>query len=302
MQRPLFIAIVASAVLVAPTIGSAQNVSMDVLVDGSDSLTVSAGEVTLDLQIRVGTDIALDGVQFALQGSSPELFAFAEPVLTVGSPFTPGELAHGGADDGELISNEPLILLFTFSESHPPSSFPSVVLTIRVRSVGNLSAGTYTFTTGGDEHHIWTSSPDTGAFTSIGTFTLTVTGEGAPGGPGGPGDPGDPGDDNGDEPPGDDEPGNGEDDPTDPTDPGDDPPNGEDDDPGPGNGDAPPVDPGDEDPPSDDPGDTDPPSPPPTRPGCGLGASSAAASLAGLLGLAFVGRSRARTRRRAGSS
>lgn len=195
----------------------APQVSVQILSNGESSMTVQAGAVDLQLDLRLSTNIGLAGMQFSLDCSAPNLFVYATPAVTLGTPFTSEDMAfvpiNPPARDGVSLADHPLVTFFRMeSGNYAPEGFPSVIFSYHVRSVESLPGNSsYVFTlTENDFLPFWMNDKGGGqsvsgkvAVGSSGTFTLQVSGEGGggttPGGDGGttPGDGGAPPDDGG---------------------------------------------------------------------------------------------------------
>jgi hypothetical protein len=154
--------------------------------DGEDTLTVAPGTAAIELQIRVESLIDLDGLQFGILGSDADLFEFGPaPVVTFPEPAVPpttfveGDLVLG-PEEGDPVSDAPDIAVFTFGDPYPYSEKGETsLLTVSIRSIGELPEGIYTFTTGdAGSGFLWTNSfgdPSSGDITAANTFTLDVT-------------------------------------------------------------------------------------------------------------------------------
>ncbi|UCD29476.1 MAG: PKD domain-containing protein [Planctomycetota bacterium] len=180
-------------VMLMPATVMAQ-VSMELLHNSTNTLTMEPGTAQLNLQVRLTSSIPLDGVQFGILSSNGDLFAFSgDPTVTHGSPFKASEFLFLEylPPDGTLLSTLPVFAYFSFNNIYPADSFPSVIMTISISSVGTLAEGTYTFVTGDiGGGFIWTSTPDSGTFDASGTFVLNVTSSGGGGNGGGTPTPG----------------------------------------------------------------------------------------------------------------
>ncbi|MHC4673459.1 MAG: hypothetical protein ACYTBZ_13310 [Planctomycetota bacterium] len=121
-------------------------VSMELLHNGSNTLSTAPGSVQLNLEVTVSSTLDLDGLQFGLLSSNGELFAYSgNPIITHGTPFTEGEFLGQIPNEGDLLSTLPLFAYFHFVDYYSADSFPSVIMIISVTSVATLPAGTYTF-------------------------------------------------------------------------------------------------------------------------------------------------------------
>jgi len=170
-------------------------VSVEILSNQQSSMTVAPGPVDLELDLRMSTNIGLTALELALDCSSPSVFVYASPTVTIGSPFTQADLDFvpitPAADDGTPLSEHPLMTFFRMSPgNYPVSKFPSVIVTLHIRSVQSLTAGTsHTFTLKEEnERPLWIN--DDGSVGGIsgritvgasGTFTLHVSGDGSGG-------------------------------------------------------------------------------------------------------------------------
>jgi len=179
-------ALTSTMVAILPAVALGQ-VSLSVVTsDGEETLAVAPGAVAIELEVRVDSTIELDGLQFAVLSSDPDLFEFGpEPTVVFPEPATPptsfveGDLILAPTD-GDPLSEAPDIAVFTFGDPYPYSEQPeTTLLTLKVRSIGQLPEGIYTFTTGdSDGGFLWTNSfidPSSGEITAAKTFTLDVT-------------------------------------------------------------------------------------------------------------------------------
>jgi hypothetical protein len=165
-------------------------VSIDLLVDGADSVTVDPGQVDLAFDIQVNSTVDLSGVQYTLLSSNGDLFQYAANPIVTGVPFADGEKVENVSNpvaEGVLVSAKPDMGYFTFGNAKAAGSFPSVIATLNVSSVGAVADGTYTFIIGdAGSGFIWVGPNGNGTFDSSSIFTLVVgTGVSAGGGAGG---------------------------------------------------------------------------------------------------------------------
>lgn len=164
-------------------------VSVQILNNGQSTLTVAPGQVSLQLDVRLSTNIGLTATQFSLDCSTPSAFVYSAPSIAIGSPFTAEDLAFvpvtPAADDGVSLANHPTVTLFrTTTGNYGPELFPSVVLSYHIRSNGALPANasyTFTLTEVGDQPS-WASDTESGtpvsgkiAVGTAGAFTLQVS-------------------------------------------------------------------------------------------------------------------------------
>jgi hypothetical protein len=166
---------------------AAGQVSIDLLVDGADTISVDPGQVDLALDIQLNSTVDLTGVQYTLLSSHGELFEYAANPIVTGSPFTDGEKVENVSNpvaSGVLVSAKPDMGYFTFGNAKPASSFPSVIASLNVTSSGVVADGTYTFIIGdAGSGFIWVGPNGNGTFAASGIFTLVVgTGVSAGGG------------------------------------------------------------------------------------------------------------------------
>ena len=179
-------ALTSMMVAILPAVALGQ-VSLSVVTsDGEETLAVAPGTVAIELEIRVDSTIDLDGLQFAVLGSDPDLFEFG-PEPTVVFPesanpptsFVEVDLILA-PENGDPLSEAPDLTLFTFGDAYPFSQqTDTTLLTVNIRSINQLPEGIYTFTTGdSDGGFLWTNSfvdPSSGEITAANTFTLDVT-------------------------------------------------------------------------------------------------------------------------------
>ena len=175
-------------VLILPAVAFGQVSLSLVTSDGEETLAVAPGMVAIELEVRIDSTIDLDGLQFAVLGSDGDLFEFGpEPVVVFPEPATPptsfveSDLVLA-PEEGDPLDEAPDVTLFTLGDSYPLSDQGEItLLTISVRSIGELPEGLYTFTTGDSgSGFLWTSStadPMSGDITAANTFTLDVTSE-----------------------------------------------------------------------------------------------------------------------------
>lgn len=164
-------------------------VSIQILSNGQSSVTVPPGPVDLQLDLRMSSNVPLTAIELSLDCSSPSSFVYASPTVTIGVPFTQNDLDFvpitPPAEDGTPLSEQPVITLFRLTPgNYPVSSFPSVILTLHIRSVQSLTAGTScTFTlTEEDQRPLWVEDDGSDAGVSgkitvgtAGMFTLQVS-------------------------------------------------------------------------------------------------------------------------------
>ena len=192
MSTSKLVCVTSTAFCLFPILAKGANeVSVQILSNGQNSMTVQPGTVDLQLDLRMSTNIGLMAAQFTLDCSDPTKFVYADPTVTVGTPFTEDDMAFipidPPADDGVPLADYPLVTFFRMrSGNYEPAVFPSVIFSFHVRSATSLTAGTtYSFTlqdTG--DFPLWMNS--LGGGDSItgkilvgtdGTFTLRVAGE-----------------------------------------------------------------------------------------------------------------------------
>jgi hypothetical protein len=187
-RRAALLAVGIVAIGAFPAVGQ---VSIDVRVDGANTLNVDPGPVELAFDVRVTSSVDLAGIQFGLLSSSGGLFEYAANAWVTGSPWSAGEVLASGPSAGDSLVSDPLPIFgyFAMTREHSASQFPSVIATLNVRSAGSLGDGTYTFMAGDPGvGFFWTNSDGHGTFDSSSIFTLVVgTGSGGGGGGGGGG-------------------------------------------------------------------------------------------------------------------
>lgn len=192
------VALVAVVLATAQAPGWAQ-VTAELLSNGQSAVTVAPGPVDLTLDLRMESSIPLGTLEYTLECSQPELFEYGDPPITTGAPWSADELIVAVEEvvAGDGLSTRPDILLFKWTmPDYPAESFPSTIMTFKVRSTGDLAAGTsYTFGLGATTlpplwiHVLEDSSMESGEIVSD-VFTLTVS-VGSTGGGGDAGDTGD---------------------------------------------------------------------------------------------------------------
>lgn len=180
----------AMGIVAVTALSAVGQVSIDLQVDGANTLSVDPGTVELAFDVQVTSSVELDGVQYTLLSSNGDLFEYAADPWVVGTPWGAGDKLANPAnlvEEGKALSAKPEMGYFTFGTSHAASSFPSVIATLNVRSSSSLSDGTHTFMAGDPgAGFFWTNSDGNGTFDSSAIFTLVV-GTGSSGGGGGGG-------------------------------------------------------------------------------------------------------------------
>ncbi len=176
-----------------PLLAQSSQVSLDLLSGGANSAIVPAGPIEMDFTVRLNSNISLDGLQFTITCSQTNLFAYAAPTRTHGATFGSSDAITPDPADGELLCTDRELGYFKFINKVDASNFPSTLVTLKMRSVGNVPAGVYTFSTGDSGiGYLWTNTPDHGNLGTPGAFTLTVIGGSGDGGGGGGGGGGPP--------------------------------------------------------------------------------------------------------------
>lgn len=144
-------------------------------VDQLSFLQVEAGPVELDLEVVLSSPFALDTVNLALTSDAAALFAYRDPVFTIGTPFREGDLSAGSLpQEGQTLDQPGAFLFFSAAETFGPERFPARILTLHLASVNDLDAGTYTFSFDPVQTQ-WGNNFLLNPFVNLGTFTLTVT-------------------------------------------------------------------------------------------------------------------------------
>jgi hypothetical protein len=144
----------------------------------SDNLAfaqVEAGPVELDLDVVVSSAFELDTIAVALTSNEPALFAYRDPVYTVGQPFFEQELLVNTLPDPDQPLSEPAIFtFFSVIQTFGPERFPATIVTIHLKSINDLVAGTYAFSFDPTLTR-WGTDFQLTTFLATEPFTLTVT-------------------------------------------------------------------------------------------------------------------------------
>lgn len=134
-----------------------------------------AGPVELDLNIVVGSAFELNTVAVALTSNQPGVFAYRDPVYTVGTPFFERDLLVDTLPDPDQPLSQPAIFtFFSVTQTYGLERFPATIVTIHLKSIDDLEAGTYSFSFDPTLTQ-WGNNFQLTTFVNRGTFTLTVT-------------------------------------------------------------------------------------------------------------------------------